>query len=79
EKTSGKKVKDIDFFLVLAALRRVVDVLLSITEGTQSLGMKTETLEIIRKEKDHFRKVQTVLENKTCIKLKKLSEIIESF
>jgi aminoglycoside phosphotransferase (APT) family kinase protein len=79
EKTSGKKIKDIDFFLVLAALRRVVDVLLSITESTQSLGMKTETLEMMRKEKDHFRKVQTVLENKTCIKLKKLSEVIESF
>jgi len=71
----GGKLERLEYFEVIAAARRITD-LITVTVDSDSLGLKPEVLEMMRKSKDHFNKVHGFLEERTGIRLEELDELI---
>jgi aminoglycoside phosphotransferase (APT) family kinase protein len=78
ETLSGEKVKELDFFEVFAATRRIAD-LIEVLNDTDSAGLKPDVLNLMSREKEHYIKVHDLLESRTGIRLKKLDTILDSF
>jgi len=74
----GGKVDDLDFFEVLAATRRIVD-LGSVVFGTGSYGLKPDVLNLMREQREHYSKVHDFLEERTGIRLKEFDSLLASF
>ena len=74
----GGKLERLKYFEVMAAARRITD-LIKVTADSDSVGLKPEVLEMMRKSKDHFNKVHGFLEERTGIRLTELDELIASF
>ena len=75
---SGKKIEGLEFFEVVAAARRITD-LIRTSVDSNSVGLKPEVLKLMRDSKDHFVKVHGFLEDRTGIRLKELDELLDSF
>lgn len=75
---SGKKIKCLKFFEVMAATRRIID-LIKTTVDHRSVGLKPEAVKMMQDSKDHYEKVHGFLENRTGIRLKELALLINSF
>lgn len=74
----GGKVDDLDFFEVLAATRRIVD-LGSVVFGSGSYGLKPDVLNLMREQREHYSKVHDFLEERTGIRLKEFDSLLASF
>lgn len=78
ENLSGEKVKELDFFEVIAATRRITD-LIEVLNDSGSAGLKPDVLNLMSREKEHYIKVHDFLESRTGIRLKNLDNILDSF
>ena len=74
----GGKIGSLEFFEVMAATRRIID-LINVTGGSGSVGLKPDVLESMRDSKDHFLKVHDFLEERTGIRLKELDKLLAEF
>ena len=74
----GGKIGSLEFFEVMAATRRIID-LINVTGGSGSVGLKPDVLESMRDSKDHFIKVHDFLEERTGIRLKELDKLLAEF
>lgn len=72
ERVSNKKIKELDFFLVLMSLRRLTDAILSIEGNPSSLSMKTDTSDKMKQISDHYIAIIRKLEQLTKIQLPSL-------
>ena len=79
EEASGKKVRDIEYFEVLAAVRRLLTISISFAIGSERLGMSPEALEMMKESKGHFAEVYRRLREGTGIRLPKFEELLEGF
>jgi aminoglycoside phosphotransferase (APT) family kinase protein len=77
EEASGKKVRDIEYFEVLAAARRLLSVSISFSVGAERLGMRPEALEMMKESKGHLTEVYRRLRDATGIRLHEFEEILE--
>jgi aminoglycoside phosphotransferase (APT) family kinase protein len=78
EEISGSEVESIEYFEVLATLRRLLDMSVSFTVGSGQRGMREGALEMMREQLDHFRKVHALLTELTGINIPEIATLIES-
>jgi len=78
EETSGREIKDIEFFDVLAIGRRILDVSSSFAAGAEQAGMHAEALEMMRKSSDHLHKVYELLKERTGLRLPEFEELLRT-
>lgn len=74
----GGYTDSLKFFEVLAATRRIVD-LTSVVSGKGTYGLRPDVLELMKEQRDHFKKVHDYLEEITGIRLTELDKILEEF
>ncbi len=73
----GSTVESIEYFEVLAILRRLLDMSVSFTEGAGERGMREGALEMMREHADHFRNVHALLVDLTGISIPEITALIE--
>lgn len=78
ENLSGEKVQDLEFFEVIAATRRITD-LIEVLSDSGSAGLKPDVLNLMRRARGHYIKVHDFLYARTGIRLNKLDDLIDSF
>ncbi|MHA2433188.1 MAG: phosphotransferase family protein [Candidatus Thorarchaeota archaeon] len=78
EEISGSEVVSIEYFEVLAILRRLLDMSVSFTLGSGERRMREGALEMMREQSDHFRKVHALLTELTGINIPEIATLIES-
>jgi len=69
EEASGREIRDIEFFDVLAIGRRILDVSSSFVVGAEQAGMRAGALKMMRKFSDHLHKVYELLKERTGLRL----------
>ncbi len=74
----GGKTGSLEFFEVMAAARRVSD-LMKVTMGDGSTGLRPDVLKLMREQKTHFIKVHDFLEERTGIRLVELDAFLAGF
>lgn len=72
------KTDYIEYFEVLAATRRITD-LVSVTSGGSEHGLKPKALEMMRNSRTHYIKVHDFLTERTGYRLKDFDELLESY
>lgn len=78
ESTSGKAVRDFEYFEVLSALRRLTDVAVFMTSGAEEMGMRAEAVEMMREASGHLRGVYRILTERTGLRLPEFERILDS-
>ena len=77
EELGGKKVDDLRFYEVLAATRRIADMVKTVGGG--SAGLRDDVVELMRGQKDHYVKVHDFVEERTGVRLAELDALLASF
>ena len=78
EEASGREIRDIEFFDVLAAGRRIMDVSSSFAAGAEQAGLRAGALEMMRESSDHLHKVYELLKERTGLRLPEFEELLDS-
>ena len=78
ERVSGKETRDIEFFDVIAAARRLLSVAASMSAGAEKLGMRSGAEEMMRESAGHLRRVYGLLRQRTGIELPEIEEFLDS-
>ncbi len=78
EEASGREIRDIEFFDVLAIGRRIMDVSSSFAAGAEQAGMRAGVLEMMRKSSDHFHKVYEFLKERTGLRLPEFEDLLRT-
>jgi len=60
EEAAGAKVRDIEYFEVLAAVRRLLSISFSFVVGPEGLGMRPEAVEMMKQSKSHLTRARMV-------------------
>ena len=76
ERLSGQPVEQIEYFEVIAALRRLLSLAVSLTSGAASAGMRPEAAAIMRGQTGHFRAVYAILQKHTGLRLPEIEALI---
>ncbi len=76
EKERGSKVENIDYFEVLAILRRFTDIMNIFKFGANNSGMREEVIQQIKETAFHMKRIYELLEEITGIKIPELEEFI---
>jgi aminoglycoside phosphotransferase (APT) family kinase protein len=71
----GEPVRGIEYFEALAAVRRLLNLSISLHHGAESLGMRPGAELLMRRDGDHFRQVLAILEQRTGLELPRLAEL----
>jgi hypothetical protein len=77
-KHSRGDVKDIEYFEVMAATRRIIDFATTMEGDVDSIGLKPEVIEMMKESKEHYLRVHDVLTARTGIRLEKFAEALDS-
>ncbi|MFW9843319.1 MAG: phosphotransferase family protein [Candidatus Thorarchaeota archaeon] len=77
EKALGSSVKNIEYFEVIACLRRLHDIFVSINQGTDSYGLRPEAVEMMRSTIQHVINVRDRLKDLTGIVIPRIDSMIE--
>jgi aminoglycoside phosphotransferase (APT) family kinase protein len=75
---AGQPVENIEYFDVLAALRRLVDLAVSLGSGAEVQGMRPETVAIMRTQQDRYQYVYGLLRDRTGLRVPYLEDLIAS-
>ncbi|MCW3978749.1 MAG: phosphotransferase family protein [Candidatus Bathyarchaeota archaeon] len=78
EEASGREIRDIEFFDVLAIGRRILDVSSSFAAGAEQVGLRAGALEMMRESSDHLHKVYELLKERTGLRLPEFEELLDS-
>lgn len=76
EIVSGKKVEQMDYFIVFAAARRLFSIFVSIKMGPSKLGMRPGAENIIKRNVKHIKAVYDLLYEKTNITIPEIEKMI---
>ncbi len=76
EKISGKKVEQMDYFIVFASARRLFSILVSIKMGPGKLGMRPGAEDMIKRNVKHIKAVYKLLYEKTGITIPEVEKMI---
>jgi aminoglycoside phosphotransferase (APT) family kinase protein len=78
ESALGREVEQIEFFEVLAALRRLIDVTSSFDMGGAERGLRPEAVEMMKETAGHIVRVRDRLEELTGIRIPEIDQFISS-
>ena len=76
DRVAGAASEQMGFFDTLAALRRLFGMVVSVSQGGESLGMRPEAAQIIRQQAEHLHKVHALLEDRTGLPLPEARAVI---
>ncbi|MHA1928274.1 MAG: hypothetical protein ACTSV2_06815, partial [Candidatus Thorarchaeota archaeon] len=74
---SGHKIQNLDYFMVEAAIRRFADILISLRDGAESLGMREDTVEKMRETLPLLTQLHDLVEGITGLRIKEIDAQIE--
>jgi aminoglycoside phosphotransferase (APT) family kinase protein len=77
EELAGRNVDDLRFYEVLAATRRITDMVKTVGGG--SSGLRDDVVELMRGQRDHYVKVHDFVEERTGVRLAELDTLLASF
>ena len=73
---SPRPVNNLDFFMVTALIRRLVDLLASLHSGSETKGMREVTVELMRNDKENYLKAYNILRDITGLQLDELHSFL---
>jgi aminoglycoside phosphotransferase (APT) family kinase protein len=75
---SKKPVENIEFFLVTSIIRRLLDLLSSLQSGSEKLGMRKDTIKLMRSDKQQYIQACNMLKEITGLDLEELYVFLNS-
>lgn len=78
QRIAGRKVRYIEYFEVLAILRRLLDLTVSLARGAENRGMRPGAEEQMRKDSAHYGRVYSLLVERTGIKIPEIENLIHN-
>jgi aminoglycoside phosphotransferase (APT) family kinase protein len=80
ERQSSEKIEQIEYFEVLAILRRLFDFLVTLTpmQGAEAIGMRPEAVELMKKDLFHYQNVYSLLTERTGLTIPEIETILAS-
>lgn len=75
---SRREAEDIEFFEVMAILRRLTDLTVSLRSGAEEMGMRPGAVEMMRAAKGHIQGVYDLLIARTGLRLPEFEELLDS-
>ncbi len=78
ERISGSEVRNYEYFEVLSVLRRITDFAVSLTCGAEEMGMRPETVELMREAEGHIQRVYDILIARTGLRIPEFEKILDS-
>jgi hypothetical protein len=75
---SKKPVENIDFFMVTSIIRRLLDLATSIHSGTKAIGLRKDTLELMRSDKQNYLRAYNMLMEITGLELEELYNFLNT-
>ena len=72
-----QEVEQIEYFEVLATLRRLHDVMSSFDKGSDEMGMRPEALDLMKETVGHIVRVKDRLEDLTELSIPEIDEFIQ--
>ncbi|MEO8394533.1 MAG: phosphotransferase [Chloroflexota bacterium] len=78
ERLAGHPVDHIEYFEVVGALRRLFDLSVSLGSGADSLGMRPDTVAIMRRQHDHYQQVYDLLCKYTGLGLPEIERLLDT-
>ena len=78
ESFKKKKIDSIEYFEVLAGLRRLWDILTIFLQGAGSIGLREEARTQILETKSHLEYVVSLIRENTELDLNRLEKLIQS-
>jgi aminoglycoside phosphotransferase (APT) family kinase protein len=69
ERLVGARVEQLDYFEVVACLKRLGSVIISLTHGPEKLGMRPEAVAMMKQRLDAIRKVYELLVERTGLEV----------
>ncbi|MFX1283087.1 MAG: phosphotransferase family protein [Promethearchaeota archaeon] len=72
----GSKVPNIEYFEVLACLRRLFDLSVSLSSGAAEMGMRDETKEVMKQYIPAFKKVYKLLNSRTGLVIPEIEALL---
>ena len=79
ERLSGSRVKQVEIFEVIACLRRLTDILVSVQVGPEKLGMRPGAADLMKQQAGPLQKVYDLLLSHTAIRIPEIESLIQSF
>jgi aminoglycoside phosphotransferase (APT) family kinase protein len=77
ENTSGSKIEEIEYFEVLAILRRLFDFLVSVKSESSPTSMRKDIAAIMSQQSLHYQKVYALLQERTDITIPSVEKLIQ--
>jgi aminoglycoside phosphotransferase (APT) family kinase protein len=78
KEVSKKPVENIDFFMVTSIIRRLLDLATSIHSGTNAIGLRKDTLELMRSDKQNYLRAYNMLMEITGLELEELYNFLNT-
>jgi len=78
QEISRRKIRDFEFFEVMAIFRRLRDVSVSFKSGAEEMGMRPEAVEKMRQDSEHLRRVYNLLSERTGLRVPEFEELLNA-
>jgi len=78
ERIVGHKIEQIEYFEVMASLRRLFSISASLSEGADKLGMRPEAVALMRQNVGHIENVYSVLCDRTGITIPEIEILLST-
>ena len=76
ERAAGEKIEQIEFFDAAASIRRLGSILLSLSEGSEKMGMRSGAEEMMLARPEHIRSVYALLVGRTGIRIPEAERLL---
>ena len=73
---SSAQVEAIDYFIVFACVRRLIDVTTSLLHGAEEMGMRADAVAAMRQDKPAHERVYRLLLDRTGLRIKAVDEML---
>ncbi len=78
ERLAGTKVEQIEFFDVIACIKRLFSIVISLSEGSETMGMRPEAVAKMRQQMGATKKVYDLLRQRTGIAIPEVQKLLAS-
>jgi len=78
ERLAGAKVDQIELFEALACARRLFDVTVSLSEGAERLGMRSEAVAMMQQQREPLQRVYDLLQARTGLRIAAVEAVLAS-
>jgi len=77
QRIAGRRIQQMEYFDVMASLRRLFSISVSISDGADKLGMRPEAVAMMRRDVSHIKNVYSVLYDRTGVAIPEIESLIK--